>query len=251
MLTFLKKIINLNHLTISTGIIVHLFSFPVLALEPGEIAQQAEKMTVKIIGSDVDQSGILLGQDDNNYWVLTCTPKEKSAFEQAKIITYDHQSYNPLKNKVIQLEQFPITLIPISIERSYETANLGNSNNIKPGETVYIAGFMQSDQNEGKKLARFLFTDGIISSLVEQSNQLSFTYTNQIYREMEGNPIFNAQGALIGIHCQNYPLANRKKKDLQFNWGIPINPLTEYAQQKGLNFDGFSALGSPPPSSDF
>lgn len=140
-----------------------------------------------------------------------------------------------------------MTLIPVKVERSYETAILGDSNVIQQGERVYLAGFIQPSRNPEEKLPQFFFTDGIISSVVERLKSSSFTYTNQIYPGMEGNPIFNDQGALIGLYCQNYPIANRQKKDIQLNWGIPIYLLTELAQQKGLTF-GFSPFGSPPPS---
>lgn len=231
------------------GIIFCFLSWPAIASEPQEIAQQSKQITVKITGSGILQSGVLMGQDENNYWILTCTPKQKSAINKAKIITSDNQSYNPVTNKIIQLDKFPITLIPITVARSYDTANIGDSNAIKQGERVYVAGFIQPSSNQ-EQIPQFLFTDGIISSLVEQPNKSGFTYTNQIYPGMEGNPIFNEQGAMIGIYCQNYPLANQQKKYLQLNWGIPINPLTEFAQQQGLSFSGFSAFGSPPPSSE-
>ncbi|ACK73507.1 conserved hypothetical protein [Gloeothece citriformis PCC 7424] len=237
-----KKITSLG-----LGIILNFLAFPVLTLPPQDIAHQAKKITVKITGSDLEQSGVLLSQDENQYWVLTCTPKQKSAFNKAQIITSDNQSHNILSNQIIELEQFPVTLIPVKVERSYETAILGDSNVIQQGERVYLAGFIQPSRNPEEKLPQFFFTDGIISSVVERLKSSSFTYTNQIYPGMEGNPIFNDQGALIGLYCQNYPIANRQKKDIQLNWGIPIYLLTELAQQKGLTF-GFSPFGSPPPS---
>ncbi|WP_013321931.1 S1 family peptidase [Gloeothece verrucosa] len=229
------------------ALIFLLFFFPsaAKALEPQQIAQQAQQTTVKITGSGLEQSGILITEDKNTYWIMTCTPKDKSVLNKAKIIAPDGQPYESLSAQIIHLNQFPISLIPVQINRSYETANMGDSNSIKLGERVYIAGFMPASDN--RRNPQFIFTEGIISSLAEQPPKSGFTHTNPIYPGMEGTPIFSQQGTLIGISCQNSTLANRQKKDLQLNWGIPITPLTELAQQKGLSF-GFSALGSPPPS---
>lgn len=63
---------------------------------------------------------------------------------------------------------------------------------------------------------------------------------------MEGSPIFDSGGEVIGIHCADSLSIRESRSNNLMNWSIPINQFTEQARKEGINL-GFSAFGSPPP----
>ncbi len=212
----------------------------VLAASPRDIAQQAKAVTVRIVAQDYSQTGVLVGQEGDTYWVLTC----KSS-PGAEIRLGDNQSYKILDSQTLSQADSSLTVLTFASANAYTPARLGDSQALAVGDRIYLAGFLDENTNSDSS---FQFTEGIISSLTNSSRQAGdgFTHTSLSYAGMEGSPIFDHEGELIGIHCgSEAPLASQSSRTA-LNWGIAINSFRDFAQKQGLPL-GFSAFGSPPP----
>lgn len=127
---------------------------------PRTIAQTAKQITIKIIGNNFLQTGVLIAQANNTYWVLTCTNKNKTAISKAQFYTIDGQSHNAIVSRLRQFENSPLILIPFESPQTYETAMMGDSNQIAEGDRVYIGGFSQIRRHKKGNLTQFQFTEG-------------------------------------------------------------------------------------------
>ena len=91
--------------------------------------------------------------------------------------------------------------------------NLANSNNVKIGETVYVAG--------NPKGLEGTFSDGIISSRRDKYTKERFQMTSPISPGSSGGPVLNTKGEVIGISVA----AHRDIDAQNLNFAIPSNYL--------------------------
>lgn len=216
-----------------------------LTASPREIAQQAKAMTVRIIGKNYSQTGVLVGQSGKTYLVLTCQKKNIN-LDTAQIRLTDNNSYSPISSQTRLLNNVPLTLLAFTSNQPYTTAASGELETNSVGDRIYVAGFLPGENDLD---TTFQFTEGIISSLISRSGQENrgFTHTSLIYQGMEGSPIFDSDGKLIGIDCGTQPPLPSRSRMAGLHWGIPIHAFTNFTQSQKQSL-GFSAFGSPPPS---
>ena len=90
---------------------------------------------------------------------------------------------------------------------------LGNSNAVKIGETVYVAG--------NPKGLEGTFSDGIISSRRDKYTKERFQMTAPISPGSSGGPVLNSKGEVIGVSVA----AHRDLDAQNLNFAIPSNYL--------------------------
>ena len=188
-----------------------------------KIDKIAEKITVLIdINNKDNGSGILIKQEGNTYTVLTAFHNVKNPSLKYTIITPDQQRY-PIQNQNIQPLGTGIDLAVVKFvsSKTYQVAKFGNSDLIKRGDNVYVAGFRLSTPNITAPL--YDCFDGQVSAHATQvtiDGGYNLVYTNPTLKGMSGGPVLNSEGELIGIHGRGDEYDNRERDRFA---GIPIN----------------------------
>ncbi len=120
-------------------------------------------------------------------------------------------------------------MVQFTSDRSYDMAQIGNSDQVIQGDIVYIAGWPHPGEAITDRI--FQFTTGTVSgrSPSETSDGYELVYTNITRSGMSGGPLFNTDGELIGIHGQSegQNIYNPDTGDMVsvkagFNLGIPL-----------------------------
>ena len=188
-------------------------------LDRQEIGSLAKSITVKIVESDsqVNGSGVLFNYKNGIYSVLT---NQHVAGNTGK---YEIHTPDGEKHEITYKEEVPgldLMVVQFKSENYYETAELGDSEEIAPLELVYVAGFpaIQADLD---------IVDGKIRSIrqdVLQNPQnkkgYALVYTNETLPGSSGGAILNEQGYLVGINGE----AERDiRSGRDISRGIPIN----------------------------
>jgi len=188
-------------------------------LDQQEIRNLAKSITVKIVESQsqVNGSGVLFNYKNDVYSVLTN--------QHVAGNTGEYEIYTPdgEKHEITYKEEVPgldLMVVQFKSENYYETAELGDSEEIAPLELVYVAGFpaIQADLD---------IVDGKIRSIrqdVLQNPQnkkgYALVYTNETLPGSSGGAILNEQGYLVGINGE----AERDiRSGRDISRGIPIN----------------------------
>ncbi|MDM3850924.1 MAG: GUN4 domain-containing protein [Aphanizomenon gracile PMC627.10] len=188
-----------------------------------KIDKIAEKITVLIdINNKDNGSGILIKQEGNTYTVLTAFHNVKNPSLKYTIITPDQQRY-PIQNQNIQPLGTGIDLAVVKFvsSKTYQVAKFGNSDLIKRGDNVYVAGFRLSTPSIPAPL--YDCFDGQVSAHATQvtiDGGYNLVYTNPTLKGMSGGPVLNSEGELIGIHGRGDEYDNRERDRFA---GIPIN----------------------------
>jgi acetyl-CoA carboxylase biotin carboxylase subunit len=79
-----------------------------------------------------------------------------------------------------------------------------------------------------------------------RQNVYNFTHTNISYAGLEGSPLFDSEGKLVGLNCGNQPLLDQRNNPFKLSFGIGINAFQNNTSTPTIN-SKFSAFGSPPP----
>jgi len=201
---------------------------PIMALTGAEVNQIAKASTILVKGQNPG-SGVMVGQKDNTYYVLTAEHVVATP-DQYQVVTPDGTEHSLNYQSVQKLPNVDLALVSFTSTQSYSLARLGNSDQLTEGDKVFIAGWPAS----GAAIPHiYQFTSGEISGLPPQSigKGYKMVYTNVTRAGMSGGPVFNDEGKVVGIHG----LAEGREVVLPgyqgdssvikagFNLGIPIN----------------------------
>ena len=189
------------------------------ALEQEEIRALARDITVKIIDSTTasNGSGVLFNRKNNVYSVLT-NQHVAGYSSDYDLVTPDGQ-----KHKITFKEEIPgldLMVVQFQSDRDYETAEIGDSEEMTPLQLIYVAGYpaIQADLD---------IVDGKIRSIRQDvlqnpQNNLGYAlvYTNQTLPGSSGGAILDEYGYLVGINGE-------AERDItsgrDISRGIPIN----------------------------
>jgi tetratricopeptide (TPR) repeat protein len=215
-----------------------------------KIDKISQKITVLIdINNKDNGSGILIKQEGNTYTVLTAFHNVKNPSLKYTIITPDQQRY-PIQNQNIQPLGTGIDLAVVKFvsSKTYQVAKFGNSDLIKRGDNVYVAGFRLSTPSIPAPL--YDCFDGQVSAHATQvtiDGGYNLVYTNPTLKGMSGGPVLNSEGELIGIHGRGDEYDNRERDRFA---GIPINiyvriaaGVTDKPSIRGLTANDYFELG--------
>ena len=173
----------------------------VSALEATQINNIAKNITVRIdIGDGSDHgSGVIIAQENSNYYVLTSKHVVKYLDYEYSIVTPEGNKYYLNNSNIKHIEGVDLAVISFTSDRQYKVALLESSpSRIIPGIPVYVNGFPKAGR-EIKSGAQF--TSGSLTGLNQNHNSgYDLVYNNFTRGGMSGGPVLNAQGKLIGIH---------------------------------------------------
>jgi serine protease Do len=220
------------------------------------VPEIARQVSVRIVSEKDAGSGAIVQRRGQTYTVLTCAHvlaySQKSSYT---VLTADGSSHTATRLSSIHFGDADLALLEFTSNRSYQVAELGNSNSLSVGEQVYAAGFPNSesvnlDGDVGDwGLRTYRLTNGqvgmVLQGTLDRGYQLG--YTNEIEEGMSGGPILDSRGRLIGINGRlKYSLAGIDAYSFEdgsvpslaqfqqmeaLSWAVPISTFQEMAEQ--------------------
>jgi S1-C subfamily serine protease len=188
----------------------------------GKLAQDVTVFIQGVNNPDNFGSGVIIGHSGKGYIVLTAA-HVVSATDQFTIQTGDGLQYT-LKN-IQRMPNLDMAIVQFDSSSSYQTARLGNSDQMSLTSTVYVAGFPKPGQNITVPV--LAVTNGEIAQVLPANSArdgYGFAYTNSTRAGMSGGPVFNSAGEVIAIHGRKEgEVGGGATNGAWVNLGIPIN----------------------------
>ncbi len=253
---------------------------PTLAsrLQPTEIDEWkikdiAKQITVRVSSQENTASGILINRKDfkvseqPNYVYIVVTNyhvvQDKKA--EYQIETPDGRIYkaflHPDSDRIFINQKIDLALLYFLSPIPYKTAKLGNSDNIKNENGVFVGGFACQGRLCEKE-TEFIFQPGtalLLNKPLSGGYQLGFTSATK--PGTSGCVVLNKKGELVAINGRGkFALKNSQyvyideespSEEVQkfmrhFAWGIPINKYKELASQVSIE-----KINLPPNSTEY
>ena len=188
-----------------------------IAQSPAEINIRAISTTVRIDGTS-SGSGVIYSQQGSTYYVLTSghvVDKEGSY----DVVTPDGKRHPIEYNQIVRYPGIDVAELTFSSEEVYAVAEVGDSNRLLPGNSVFVSGW--AEQTTTVQERAYIFSEGTVNTLLQNPAQgYSLLYSNSTRQGMSGGPVFDDFGTLVGIHG----LADIDGQAGQIGvLGIPIN----------------------------
>lgn len=175
-----------------------------------KLRDRARSMTVKVIvGENASGSGFLIQKQDNRYRVVTnqhvLVSSQKNTY---KIETVDGKVHAASLVNSMEFSGKDLAVLEFTSSSDYAIAPLGDSQQIKVGQTVIAAGFPFKHRSQQTAQALEI-NQGKISLLPSQALAEGYKigYTNTIKKGMSGGPLLNLKGEVIAINgMHSHPL---------------------------------------------
>jgi Trypsin-like peptidase domain/TPR repeat len=188
----------------------------------GKLAQDVTVFIQGVNNPDNFGSGVIIGHSGKSYSVLTAA-HVVTGTDQFTVQTGDGLQYT-LKS-VQKLSNLDMAIVQFDSSSSYQTARLGNSDQMSLTSTVYVAGFPKPGQNITVPV--LAVTNGEIAQVLPANSArdgYGFAYTNSTRAGMSGGPVFNSGGEVIAIHGRKEgEVGGGATNGAWVNLGIPIN----------------------------
>lgn len=188
------------------------------ALAPEQISLRAKQITVRIDGSGTG-SGVIIGQSGNTYTAITNWHVVKNP-GQYSIQTTDGREHPVEYATVRQLAGLDLAVLQFASNQNYQLAEIGNSDGLIEGQSVYFAGYPGELRKEDNRYYRF-FAANLVGILPQSTeNGYALIYNGEAFPGMSGGPVLDRNGRLIGIHGE----ANiDARTGATSNYAIPID----------------------------
>ncbi|MBE9124875.1 MULTISPECIES: tetratricopeptide repeat-containing serine protease family protein [unclassified Coleofasciculus] len=173
----------------------------------------ADKVTV-FIDECSSGSGVIFKKQGKTYSVLTAR-HIVSNDKDCRVITPDGQDHSAKAGKFKRYEGLDLAVVQFESSNNYTVAKLGNSEEVSIGKIVYVAGTPTPKQAHQKTPIQV--SEGeVMSTLSEERLGYAWIYNNTTKDGMNGGPLLDKQGLVIGIHGRQDRVDNHR------NYGIPI-----------------------------
>jgi S1-C subfamily serine protease len=230
------------------GISVILVQPVALAKTAVQINDVAQAITVKISASTSSGSGILLQRQGDVYTVLTVAHVVKDLGANFAITAPDGKVYKPIGGSIRRYKgDVDLAVLKFSSVGTYKLAELGNSNQLKGGMDLYVAGFPAPTQVITQSV--FVFRRGQVTANSKKvfKNGYALLYDNDTLPGMSGGPILDVEGKVVGVHGKGDREEESRAKT-GFNSGIPIARFADLAESLGINLGTTVARTRQNPS---
>jgi tetratricopeptide (TPR) repeat protein len=222
------------------GISVALVQPGVLAKSATEVNDIAQAIAVKISTTDGNGSGILLQKQGDVYTILTAAHVVKNGRASYNVTTPDGRTYQPIANSIRRYQgDVDLAVLKFRSSANYKLAELGDSNALKGGMDIYVAGFPLPTAVITESI--FFFREGKVTANSKRSfkNGYSLVYSNDTLPGMSGGPVLNADGKVVGVHGKgdreiNSSTGEPNGSKTGFNTAIPIARFADIAQSLGI-----------------
>ncbi len=206
------------------------------------------RMTVRLLGKTVSGSGVIIGRNENQYYVLTCAHVVNADVEKKgfNILTYDNRSKKVSNQNPVIFKNLDLAIISFDSNREYPIASLSRILMPEPNIKTYTAGYPNLIYQEGEwqltnnmGIEAYFVNQGkttlILSTPLLNGYQLGLS--NEIHQGMSGGPVLNDKLELIGVigrtkYAGNkdfyqlsdgtYPSDNLWEEMEDASWAIPI-----------------------------
>jgi S1-C subfamily serine protease len=216
------------------------------ATTTSEIARSAKAITVQIsTDRDTFGSGAIVQRQGDVYTVLTVghVVRTRSKNSTYTITTSDGKKYQVTSDSIRRpAGDIDLAVVKFRSAVNYPTAKLGNSNSLREGMDVYVAGYKFSDTADNTAITKsvFMFTSGIVISNTNQilDGGYSLIYDNETAPGMSGGPVLNQNSELIAIHGRKDRYLNSRGESSITNGnqiGIAIERFRSIASSLGVN----------------
>jgi tetratricopeptide (TPR) repeat protein len=209
-----------------------------LAKSAVEVGETARSIAVSISAPSSNGSGILLKKQGDVYTILTAAHVVKNSRANYKITTPDGRTYQPIANSIRSYRSdIDLAVLKFRSSANYKLAELGDSNQLKSGMDIYVAGFPLPTRVITESV--FVFREGKVTANSKRvfKNGYGLLYSNDTLPGMSGGPVLNASGQVVGVHGRGDREEATGEKT-GFNAGIPIGRFADIAQSLGLKLDG-------------
>lgn len=197
-----------------------------------KISSVAKDVTVIIDAKQSSGSGVIIGQKGTEYSVLTNWHVLKTG-DTYSVKTKDGKTHQLNPSSIRQIGNLDLAVGTFTSSRSYRVVEMGNSDNISEGSTLYITGAPAN--LKGISSRNLLVVGGqLVGYNPTDSNGYTLIYNNNTMPGMSGGSVMDINGNLIGIHGRGSRDQNDQKSG--FNLGIPINLFVSSANRLGLQF---------------
>lgn len=186
-----------------------------MALSPKQVSDIARQFTVRIDGIGIG-SGIIFERKGDTYFVLTNhhVVEEPGRYE---IIAPDGDRHTIYYSK--ELPDLDLAILQFTSKKKYSVANLGNSDKLTEGTTVYAVGWAKIP---GSDQPSYQFTRGYIRSRLQNPDKgYALGYDNEAIPGMSGGPVLDENGLLVGINGRATEPDISTRTVLRL--GIPVN----------------------------
>lgn len=187
----------------------------ILALTPREVEAIAKGITVRIDGESAG-SGVIIDRQGNKYFVLT------NRHVVNRPGRYEIQTPDGKRYPVYYKQEIPgldLAVLQFESDNSYNTAKLGNSDEMTGAIAVYVSGW--ADKLPGVNERTYQFSGGQITSRLQNpENGYALMFTNPTIPGTSGGPMLDEDGRLVGI---NGKATFDQTTQRTFSFGIPIN----------------------------
>jgi tetratricopeptide (TPR) repeat protein len=186
------------------------------ALEPSEISARAKEITVRIDGTNTG-SGVIFERTGNTYSVLT----NKHVVETKReyhVTAPDGQKYTVPYSQVKDMPDVDLAVLQFTSNQSYQTAELGNSDEMREGNKVYVAGW--ADPFPSIPEPSYQFLEARITSRLQKSEKgYAIVHDNPAIPGTSSGPVLDSNAHLVAI---NGRFTSERNTGKAFGLGIPL-----------------------------